>query len=70
MYFKQRLRPDAPVHHLAFSLFSSIIMVNLMMMALPFFEVLYYVQVTTLFIIICIECLCMGHGSRSFTGCG
>jgi exopolysaccharide biosynthesis polyprenyl glycosylphosphotransferase len=31
-----------------------------MMMALPFFEVLYYVQISTLFVVIFLEGLCMG----------
>jgi exopolysaccharide biosynthesis polyprenyl glycosylphosphotransferase len=47
-------------HHLAFSVFTSILLINVFMMALPFFGVLYYVQVTTLFIIVLLECLSMG----------
>lgn len=59
MYFNSAFDLTRRKHHLAFSMFVSIIMVNVFMMALPFFEVLYYIQVTTLLIIITLECLCM-----------
>lgn len=59
MYFNSAFDLTRRMHRLAFSMFTSILMVNLFMMALPFFEVLYYVQVTTLFIIVTLECLCM-----------
>jgi exopolysaccharide biosynthesis polyprenyl glycosylphosphotransferase len=60
MYFNSAFDLSRRIHHLSFSVFTSIIMVNVLMMALPFFAVLYYVQVTTLFIIFVIECLSMG----------
>lgn len=59
MYFNSAFDLTRRMHHLAFSMFISILMVNVFMMALPFFEVLYYIQVTTLLIIISLECLCM-----------
>jgi exopolysaccharide biosynthesis polyprenyl glycosylphosphotransferase len=59
MYFNSAFDLTRRMHHLAFSMFISIIMINVFMMALPFFEVLYYIQVTTLLIIITLECLCM-----------
>jgi exopolysaccharide biosynthesis polyprenyl glycosylphosphotransferase len=59
MYFNGAFDLTRRVHYLAFSLFTSIIIINLLMMALPFFEVLYFVQVTTLLIIILLECLMM-----------
>ena len=48
MYFNSVFSLDRRKHHLAFSAFVSVILINLLMMALPFFEVLYYIQVTTL----------------------
>lgn len=59
MYFNSAFDLARRMHRLAFSMFTSILMVNVLMMALPFFEVLYYVQVTTLFIIAALECVCM-----------
>jgi exopolysaccharide biosynthesis polyprenyl glycosylphosphotransferase len=59
MYFNSAFDLTRRMHYLGFSMFTSIIIINVMMMALPFFEVLYYVQVTTLFIIILLETLCM-----------
>jgi exopolysaccharide biosynthesis polyprenyl glycosylphosphotransferase len=59
MYFNAAFDLTRRVHYLAFSMFTSILIVNLLMMALPFFAVLYYVQVTTLLIIILLETLCM-----------
>src|SRR5690554_1927190 len=45
MYFNSAFDLTRRMHHLAFSMFISIIMINVFMMALPFFEVLYYIQV-------------------------
>jgi exopolysaccharide biosynthesis polyprenyl glycosylphosphotransferase len=59
MYFNAAFDLTRRMHYLAFSMFTSILIVNLLMMALPFFAVLYYVQVTTLLIIILLETLCM-----------
>jgi exopolysaccharide biosynthesis polyprenyl glycosylphosphotransferase len=59
MYFNSAFDLSRRKHYLAFSIFTSIIMVNVFMMALPFFEVLYYIQVTTLFITVIMECLVM-----------
>ena len=59
MYSNSAFDLSRRLHHLAFSMFTSILIVNLLMMALPFFEMLYYVQVTTLFITILLESLCM-----------
>lgn len=60
MYFNAAFDLSRRLHHLAFSMFTSIILINILMMALPFFDVLYYVNVTTLFVIVLLECLCMG----------
>lgn len=60
MYLNSAFDLSRRLHHLAFSVFTSIFLINIFMMALPFFEVLYYVQITTLFIIILFECLSMG----------
>jgi exopolysaccharide biosynthesis polyprenyl glycosylphosphotransferase len=60
MYFNSAFDLSRRQYHLAFSMFTSVLMINVFMMALPFFEVLYYIQVSTLLIIIALECLCMG----------
>ncbi len=60
MYFNNAFDLSRRVHQMAFSMFSSIVMINLFMMALPFFDVLYYVQITTLSIIFILECMSMG----------
>ncbi len=60
MYFNNAFDLSRRIHQIAFSMFSSIVMINLLMMALPFFDVLYYVQITTLSIIVAFECLSMG----------
>lgn len=60
MFFNSAFDLSRRQHHLAFSMFASILMINIFMMALPFFEVLYYIQVTTLLVVIFLECLCMG----------
>jgi exopolysaccharide biosynthesis polyprenyl glycosylphosphotransferase len=59
MYFNSVFNFTRRQHHLAFSAFVSIALINLFMMALPFFEVLYYIQVTTLFIVVAFECIGM-----------
>lgn len=59
MYFNTAFDLTRRKHHLAFSMFTSITLINICMMALPFFEVLYYIQVSTLLVIIALECLCM-----------
>ena len=58
-YFNSVFDLSRRIHHLFFSAFTSIVLVNILMMALPFFEVLYYVQITTLLIIFILECICM-----------
>lgn len=58
-YFNSVFNLDRRRHHLVFSAFVSVILINLLMMALPFFEVLYYIQVTTLLIVVVFECLGM-----------
>ncbi|MGE4354199.1 MAG: sugar transferase [Oscillospiraceae bacterium] len=60
LYFNNAFDLSRRIHYLAFSVFISILFINVFMMALPFFGVLYYVQVTTLFIIVLLECLSMG----------
>lgn len=60
MYFNNAFDLSRREHHLAFSVFTSILLINIFMMALPFFGVLYYVQVTTLIVIILFEYLSMG----------
>lgn len=60
MYFNLAFDLSRRKHHLAFSMFTSIIMINISMMALPFFGVLYYIQVSTLLVVIFLESLCMG----------
>lgn len=60
MYFTSGFELNRNMPQKAFSVFTSIILINIAMMALPFFEVLYYVQVTTLLVIVALECLFMG----------
>ncbi|NLO48598.1 MAG: sugar transferase [Clostridiales bacterium] len=55
IYFNNILDFSRGRSHAAFSAFVSIILINICMMALPFFEVLYYLQITTLFVIILFE---------------
>jgi exopolysaccharide biosynthesis polyprenyl glycosylphosphotransferase len=60
MYFNSVFDLSRRMHHLAFSAITSVIMINVLMMALPFFDVLYHVYITTLFLIVLFECLSMG----------
>jgi len=55
MYFNSVFDYSRRKHHLLFSAFTSILLINVLMMALPFFEVLYYVRVSTIIIIIALE---------------
>lgn len=59
LYFNSVFDLSRRMHHLAFSVFGSVLLVNIFMMSLPFFEVLYYVQITTLFLMVLFECLAM-----------
>lgn len=47
------------MHHLAFSAFGSVLLINILMMSLPFFEILYYIQIPTLSIVVFFEVLAM-----------
>jgi len=55
MYFNSVFDYSRRKHHLLFSAFTSILLINILMMALPFFEVLYYVRISTIVIIIALE---------------
>ena len=55
LYFNSVFDFSRRKHHLVFSVFISVVIVNILMMALPFFEVLYYVQVSTVFVIFLLE---------------
>jgi hypothetical protein len=55
MYFNSVFDYSRRKHHLLFSAFTSILLINVLMMALPFFEVLYYVRISTIIIIIALE---------------
>lgn len=59
MYFNSAFDLSRRLHQIAFSVFTSILMVNILMMALPFFDVLYYVYITTLLIIVFFELIGM-----------
>ena len=55
MYFNSVFDLSRRIYHLVFSAFVSILLVNLFMMALPFFAMLYYVRLPTLFADIILE---------------
>lgn len=57
MYFNSVFDFTRRKHHLLFSAFTSIVLANLLMMALPFFEALYYVRISTVAIIFTMEYL-------------
>lgn len=59
MYFNSVFDLTRRAHHIAFSAFISIILVNVFMMALPFFEMLYFIKLPTLFADIFLECVGM-----------